>query len=50
MFLPLNIIAACTDPPPRPPLFRGAGGMSLVFLHTPSPFQKGRAGAVGLVP
>ena len=37
--------------PPRAPLFRGAGGMSLYPLfplplfHTPDPFQKGRADA-----
>ena len=39
-----------TDPPPRTPLFRGAGGMPLLrpFIHTPDPFQKGRADAVGL--
>ena len=36
------------DPPPRPPFFRGAGGMHLSllrFFSYPGPFQKGRAGA-----
>ncbi len=42
--------------PPRAPLFRGAGGMSLYPLfplplfHTPDPFQKGRADAFILFP
>ena len=57
MSLPLDAIVAYSNPPLRPPLFRGAGGMShsLAFVHTPfyfhtpGPFQKGRAGAVGLV-
>ena len=43
----------CIDPPPRTPLFRGAGGMHLSLLlifHTPAPFQKGSAGAVGSLP
>ena len=39
MSLPLNTIAACTNPPLRPPLFRGVGGMSLVLLHTPGFFS-----------
>ena len=52
----LNTIAVCIDPPPRPPLFRGAGGMYPLFISyppaSPYPFGKGdgRAGAVGLSP
>ena len=46
-------------PPPRSPLFRGAGGMPLYPLlpltplplfHTPGPFQKGRADAFIIFP